>query len=174
MFEGKSALYEPKVSALSAPYASLPLPGARNSGLRGVGVRACRHPKGAARSRSCSVANTLTCATKQHGLLGFDQAFDAREQSLIKKMGLVRRVASTRPQFQPDAPAFIAQIGGNRCVAIKTFVGARHVFFLRAAVVHGEGVYVTAHVAFVGCDRRPCYCSHTAIKHVALPHQRIQ
>ena len=81
------------------------------------------------------------------------QALGARQYPLQEGVALLHGVLLARPQFQTQAPPFVAQVGGDRGVAIDLLVGPRDAFLLRVAVVHDEGVDVQADVRRLGGDR---------------------
>ena len=56
-------------------------------------------------------------------------------------------VLAAGPQFDFQAPALHAQIGGDGRVAVEVFVGAAHPFLAGVRVVLGEHVHVQGHKA---------------------------
>jgi len=85
----------------------------------------------------------------QDSLFRLDQTLDPRKGALVEILGLAGTMPSAGPQFQSDVPAFVTQIAGDRTVAIDALISAAHVFFLRIAIVHDEGVDLEAHRAFI-------------------------
>ena len=69
-----------------------------------------------------------------------------RQHPLDVVFGLTGRVLRARAQGQLQAKALRAQVRGQWAVAIDPRIGAAHMLFGRATVVHGEGVYIQRHV----------------------------
>jgi len=85
----------------------------------------------------------------QDSLFRLDQTLDPRKGTLVEILGLAGTMPLAGPQFQSDVPAFDTQIADDRTVAIDALISAAHVFFLRIAIVHDEGVDLEAHIAFI-------------------------
>ena len=111
-------------------------------------------PSSAKTWRCCSAPGAPGCRSRcprvTDRLLG--QALGARQYPLQKGVALLHGVLlasrSSRPRHHP-----VAQVGGDRGVAIDLLVGPRDAFLLRVAVVHDEGVDVQADVRRLGGDR---------------------
>jgi hypothetical protein len=69
------------------------------------------------------------------------------QHALDVVFGLAGRVLGARAQGQLQAKALRAQVGRQRAVAIDPGVGATHMLFGGAAVVHRKGVHVQRQIA---------------------------
>ena len=75
------------------------------------------------------------------------QRLGARQRPLQSVFRLARGEVGALAQLQRHAPAFLAEIHRDRCVAVGTGVGARDAFLAGSAVVLGKHVNVQWHQA---------------------------
>ena len=80
-----------------------------------------------------------------------------------------------RAEFQPEAPALVAEVRGDRRIAVHPLVGAANALFLRTTVIHHKGVKIQADITVVRRDRRPAAAeqAHAPVIGIVTDNRRM-